>query len=300
MSDLKRSELSVKQERAILVGVILPDSTADPRDPLGELASLAKTAGANADGVLGAPTFVVNTGFQTTRYTVARPLGLAIDASGTLWVADAFNDRVLRFDDANNKANGALADGILGQSSYDASVPTSPPTAQTMNLPASVALDANGALWVADAGNNRVLRFDDAASLVDDASATAVLGQKNFLENFSALTRAGTRSGADAHAFTGPVSNTGARTNAHPDTRTLADPDAGTGPHAHTHAAGTALAGNRRRRRRHGDDRRHRDRVGRDGQDARVWQGRHGGGGLRPHHADRRRPLPRAGLRAGR
>lgn len=30
----------------MLVGVILPDSTADPRDPLGELASLAKTAGA--------------------------------------------------------------------------------------------------------------------------------------------------------------------------------------------------------------------------------------------------------------
>ena len=36
----------MSQERAVLVGVILPDSSADPRDPLGELASLAKTAGA--------------------------------------------------------------------------------------------------------------------------------------------------------------------------------------------------------------------------------------------------------------
>ena len=34
----------------MLVGVILPDSTADPRDPLGELASLAKTAGAKVMG----------------------------------------------------------------------------------------------------------------------------------------------------------------------------------------------------------------------------------------------------------
>src|SRR5205823_5075091 len=33
-----------------LVGVILPRSTADPRDPLGELASLAKTAGAKVVG----------------------------------------------------------------------------------------------------------------------------------------------------------------------------------------------------------------------------------------------------------
>ena len=50
MPELKRVDLSVKQERAILVGVILPGSTADPRDPLGELASLAKTAGAKVVG----------------------------------------------------------------------------------------------------------------------------------------------------------------------------------------------------------------------------------------------------------
>ncbi|HSI33634.1 MAG TPA: GTPase HflX [Tepidisphaeraceae bacterium] len=52
MSDLKRTELSVKQEKAILVGVILPDSTADPRDPLGELASLIKTAGGKVVGTV--------------------------------------------------------------------------------------------------------------------------------------------------------------------------------------------------------------------------------------------------------
>ena len=45
LSDLKRTQLSVEKERAILVGVILPDSNADPRDPLGELSSLAQTAG---------------------------------------------------------------------------------------------------------------------------------------------------------------------------------------------------------------------------------------------------------------
>ena len=52
MAELKRTELSVSQERAVLVGVILPGSTADPRDPLGELASLAKTAGARVVGSL--------------------------------------------------------------------------------------------------------------------------------------------------------------------------------------------------------------------------------------------------------
>jgi GTP-binding protein HflX len=41
-----RTELSVRAEKALLVAVLLPGSAADPRDPLGELASLAQTAGA--------------------------------------------------------------------------------------------------------------------------------------------------------------------------------------------------------------------------------------------------------------
>ena len=43
---IERTELSVQQERALLVGVLLPDTKADPMDPLGELRSLARTAGA--------------------------------------------------------------------------------------------------------------------------------------------------------------------------------------------------------------------------------------------------------------
>ncbi len=50
MADLKRTKMTVQQERVILVGMILPKSTADPRDPLGELASLAKTAGGRVVG----------------------------------------------------------------------------------------------------------------------------------------------------------------------------------------------------------------------------------------------------------
>ncbi len=45
MAELKRTNLGVEREKCVLVGVILPGSTADPRDPLGELASLVATAG---------------------------------------------------------------------------------------------------------------------------------------------------------------------------------------------------------------------------------------------------------------
>ncbi|MBN1556248.1 MAG: GTPase HflX [Phycisphaerae bacterium] len=47
MEQSKREELTVQQERTMLVGVLLPGSSADPMDPLGELRSLARTAGAD-------------------------------------------------------------------------------------------------------------------------------------------------------------------------------------------------------------------------------------------------------------
>lgn len=42
----KRTDLSVRSEKAVLVGVLLPDTVRDLRDPLAELRSLARTAGA--------------------------------------------------------------------------------------------------------------------------------------------------------------------------------------------------------------------------------------------------------------
>lgn len=44
---MQRTDLGVQRERALLVAVILPRSNTDPMDPLGELRSLAKTAGAH-------------------------------------------------------------------------------------------------------------------------------------------------------------------------------------------------------------------------------------------------------------
>jgi GTP-binding protein HflX len=50
--ELQRNDLSVRQERAILVSVALPDRPWITTDPLDELAGLAQTAGANVVGTL--------------------------------------------------------------------------------------------------------------------------------------------------------------------------------------------------------------------------------------------------------
>jgi GTPase len=52
LTDTKRTDLSVKQKRAILVAVVLPGAQRDLDDPLEELRGLAKTAGVKVVGTL--------------------------------------------------------------------------------------------------------------------------------------------------------------------------------------------------------------------------------------------------------
>lgn len=141
--------------------------------------------GQSAEGVLGRSAFTAN-GTDTVRQnTIAGPWGLAISATGTLFVVDQRGNRVLRFDHADAKSSGADADGVLGQSDFNKrdwnyNLGGSTPSANGLETPVSVALDPAGNLFVLDQGNSRVLRFDKAASKANGAAADGVLGQKDF------------------------------------------------------------------------------------------------------------------------
>lgn len=68
--------------------------------------------------MLGQPDFISNTFATATASVMFAPCGIALDSAGRLWVADYNNSRVLRFDSAAGKPNGAAADGVLGQSDF--------------------------------------------------------------------------------------------------------------------------------------------------------------------------------------
>ncbi len=114
------------------------------------------------------------------------PAGIAVDSSGSVYVADSGNNRILRFP-APFKQTGSLAvpDLIIGQANLATNQPNQGqnfPSAQTVSFNGKLvglAIDPSGNLWITDPGNNRVLRFpvSQLAPNTSQPAADVVLGQ---------------------------------------------------------------------------------------------------------------------------
>jgi len=138
--------------------------------------------GANADRVLGQTDFTSNSA-GTSQSKLFNPMGVAADATN-VWVVDTSNNRVLLFTNFPT-INGMNASLVLGQTNYTAA--TAPPTSDSsFNTPTGVAITGTS-IWVADSGNNRVVRFDGAAALSSGAPEAGVLGQASFLTGSAGL-----------------------------------------------------------------------------------------------------------------
>jgi streptogramin lyase len=84
------------------------------------------------------------------------PQRLAIDSSGTIYIADSGNNSIRRVDAATGIITTVA--GKSGTSGFRGD--GGPGTAALLNQPRGVALDADNALYIADSGNNRIRRLD--------------------------------------------------------------------------------------------------------------------------------------------
>jgi sugar lactone lactonase YvrE len=143
----------------------------------------ALTNGASAEAVIGQASYT-STVQGTTETTLSYPFGIDVDHLGRLWVADYNNNRVLMYEDAANLPEfGAEADLVLGQPDFSTG---DLDISQTiMSGPNGVHVDTADNLWVAEYGNNRVLKFANVSSLSNGAPATTVLGQPDFVTGSS-------------------------------------------------------------------------------------------------------------------
>jgi sugar lactone lactonase YvrE len=144
--------------------------------------------GDTADGVLGQPDFVTNSA-ATAQNKFSGPAGIFVEANGTLWVSNFNIHRLLRFQNASTLPNGSNADLVIGQPDFVTG--TAGLSATKMNNTNGVYVDWLGNLWVSEYTNRRVLKFNNASTLVNGDTADVVLGQPDFITNTSNTTQNG-------------------------------------------------------------------------------------------------------------
>jgi uncharacterized protein (TIGR03437 family) len=193
-------------------GIALDTSGATPHlyvsDPynhrvLGYYDARLVTPGKKADLVIGQPDFQTalcnynpaasnGIGGDTslpTQSSLCVPIGMAVDPTGNLYVADARNGRVLRFPapfaSFPKVATLEAADLVLGQAGFTAQVRQA--SVSTMVYPYGLAFTGTNGLVVSDATLNRVLYFPFGSggtfnALTDNGRAAAkVFGQADFV-----------------------------------------------------------------------------------------------------------------------
>jgi cysteine-rich repeat protein len=116
------------------------------------------------------------------------PLGIAADADGVLYIADSRNHRVLRFDPRLERRRGNHGTGpadivvIAGTGAGGFSGDDGPARAAELCVPTSVAVDAAGNVFIADAMNHRIRRVDRSGvitTIAGSASTGDTCGQSS-------------------------------------------------------------------------------------------------------------------------
>ena len=166
---------------------------------LGWKSIAAFVSGGAADLVIGQPDFNSSGCNQNApapdAVSLCQPIGVAVDGSHNLYVGDTRNNRVLVFADpfaalsSTNQANDFAAFAVFGQAGSFITNANGL-SANGLNGPQGVAVDADGNLFVADVSNNRALVFFSPIPMTrlsglpgnfGDATADVAIGQPNLV-----------------------------------------------------------------------------------------------------------------------
>ncbi len=109
-------------------------------------------------------------GGPATLASCSFPLGVTVDGSGNIYVADAGNNRVRKITVSTGVISTVAGNGQAGFSGDGASAASA-----ALNLPSDVALDGAGNLYIADAGNNRI-RMVNSAGVITTIAGTSTNG----------------------------------------------------------------------------------------------------------------------------
>jgi sugar lactone lactonase YvrE len=94
---------------------------------------------------------------------------MAADSAGNIYIADTGNNRIRKVATAGNITNFAGSAAATFGNGGDGS----PATSATLNLPAGIAVDSAGNVYIADTFNNRVRKVDTAGTITNFAGSPA-------------------------------------------------------------------------------------------------------------------------------
>jgi hypothetical protein len=140
--------------------------------------------GKAADFALGQPNVNANAENNggVSNKSLARPTSVVV--SGTkLIVSDSTNHRILIWNTLPT-VDQAPAEVVLGQPNMTTGAAAGAVSAQTLSNPTTLHVDANGRLYVADTGNNRILYWN-AIPATNQAPADGVIGQPNLTSSLA-------------------------------------------------------------------------------------------------------------------
>lgn len=119
-------------------------------------------------------------GGKATEAALNEPAGVAVDHAGNVYIADAANHRIRRV-----APNGTIST-IAGSGQPGYSGDGGPATSARLNLPADVALDQAGCLYIVDSGNHRIRVVTQSGAI----STVVGNGQAGFSGDGGPATRA--------------------------------------------------------------------------------------------------------------
>ena len=118
-------------------------------DTSGRITTVAGTGGYGYDG----------DDKPATEAALADPNAVAADASGNVYIADTYNNRIRRVDTTGRITTVAGT----GNAGYDGD--DKPATTAGLNLPRGVTVDAAGNVYIADVSNDRIRRVDPTGQI---------------------------------------------------------------------------------------------------------------------------------------
>jgi sugar lactone lactonase YvrE len=109
------------------------------------------------------------------------PLGIAVDASGNVYIADTYENRVRKITVSNDTINT-----ISGNGSSSFSGDGGPASSATLFQPHFLSFDASGNLFIADMGNNRIREILASNGTITTLSGDGMVGYNG--NNIPAIT----------------------------------------------------------------------------------------------------------------